>query len=326
MERKQRYGFGIGDSVLAELGGVPLDALHRDIDAICDCCEKTRPVAERLGVPPPRPHLAGFSYCHVSTLGCEIVFPPGSEPKPLPIIKRPEDIDRLEEPTDYLSRGVVPERLRSLEKLLDRCPDAGKSIGHTYEGPTTSAALLMGPEFFMLPFDDPERAHRLMSFCVQSSLSYSKALREHFGQSLEPGPVGMPDDFAGVFSPTQFREFVLPYLDRMYTGLKATKRNLHSELLRKEHLPFLSDLRVEAFDPSADQYLTPEILRDHCPVPFTLRILWWDVHNRTAAELQDYYRYLASFEPISITLHLWALEEEEKIAALLEVARELAGE
>lgn len=326
MSRTQPYGFGFTDALLAEVGGVPLDALHRDVDAICLCYDKVRPVADRLGVPHPRPGLAGFAYPHVSTLGAEIVFPPGSEPKPMPTIHRPEDIDRLAEPDDYLSCGVVPERLRTLEKLLERRPDAGKGIGHTYEGPTTTAALLMGPGFFTLPYDDPKRAHRLLSFSVKSALNYARAIRKHFGHSDEPGAVGIPDDFAGMFSPSMFADFVAPYLDQMYTGQGATKRYLHSELLRKEHLHFLSKLNVAEFDPSADQYLTPEILREHCPVPFTLKVLAWHVRHKSAEKLQAMYRHWVTFEPTYIHFYLWSLQDEPKIAALLQVARELAGE
>ncbi len=56
--RKQPYSFGFADSLLAELGDVPLDALHSDVDAICRCYEAIVPLAERLGVKPPRPRLA----------------------------------------------------------------------------------------------------------------------------------------------------------------------------------------------------------------------------------------------------------------------------
>ena len=324
MSRSQPYGFGFMDTLLAEVGGVPLDALHTDIDAICQCYDAIVPVAKRLGVDPPRPKLAGFSYCHVSALGAAIVFAAGSEPNAVPIIHRPEDIDELREPADYLTSGIVPERLRALKKLLERRPDSGKSIGHVYEGPITSAALLMGPDFFMLPYDDPDRAHRLLTFCVDSSLKYAAAIRGYFGTPTEPGPVGLPDDFAGMFRPALFAEFVVPYWNRLYDGLQATRRSLHSELLRKEHLHFLTELDIAVFDPSADQYLTTELLSEHCPVPFTARILSWHVRDNSANGLQDLYRHLAKFEPVGIGFHMGSLAQEEKIVALLEVARELA--
>jgi len=323
--RRQRYGFGLGDTLLAEVGGAPLDALHHDVDAICRCYEAIVPLAERLGVEPPRPRLAGFSYCHLSALGAEIVFAEGSEPNVVPLIRQAKEIDDLEEPDDYLSRGVVPARLRTFEKLLARRPDAQKTIGHIYEGPVTSAALLMGGQpFFVLPHDDPERAHRLLSFCVRSAVNYARTIGRYFGRTDEPGSVGIPDDFAGMFGPDQFAEFVVPCLDEMYASQQATERYLHSELLRVEHLRFLADLKITEFDPSADQFLTPPLCRQHCPVPFTARILAMDVRDNTADELRAMYRAYAACEPTRITFHMTSLAEEEKIRAILDVARALA--
>ena len=320
----QAFNFGFVDSLLAETARVPLDALHRDVDAICRGVDETRPLADRLGVEPPLPHLAGFAYPHVSALGAETVFAEGSEPNVIPMIRRPEEIDRLAEPQDYLAAGVVPERLRTLDALLARRPDAVRTIGHTFEGPITTAALLMGQDFFLLPYDDPKRAHRLLSFCVDSACRYARAISARLGSPIEPALVGMPDDFAGMFPPALFAEFVVPYWERLYSGLEATERFLHSELLREGHLPFLKPLGIGIFDPSADQYVTTALLRERCPVPFTARIQSWDLRDHTAAELQALYRELASHEPVSITFHMTSLDEEEKVAALLETARELA--
>ena len=326
MTRKQPYGFGFSDTVLAEVGGVPLDALHRDVDAICRCYDRIPALARRLGVEPPRPRLAGFCYPHLTTLGARVVFAEGSEPNVLPMIHRPRDIDALRDPPDFLAAGVVPKRLRTLEALLERRPDAAKGNGHIYEGPLTTAALLMGPAFFTLPYEDAPRAHRLLAFCVDSALNYCRAINAHFGVPDEPRPRGIPDDFAGIFGPAEFAEFVVPYWDRMYEGMQATERHLHSELLRPDHLPFLADLRIAVFDPSADQYVTPALLREQCPVPFTGRIQSWHIRDLTAAELQTMYREIASYEPVSISFYQTCLAEEDKIAALLEVAREMAGE
>ncbi len=325
MQRVQPFVFGMSDSLIAEVGGVPLDALHRDVDAICRCCDRIPEVAARLGVKPPQPRLAGFSYCHVSALGAPVVFAAGSEPNVVPIIRTPEDIDELRAPADYLTSGVVPERLRALDALLARRPEARRSIGHTYEGPMTTAALLMGQDFFLLPYEDPTRAHRLLSFCTESALEYCRAISERLGHPLSPGPVGIPDDFAGILPPAPFQEFVMPYWERFYTALEATDRRLHSELLREEHLPFLADLNIAEYDPSADQYLTAELLRARCPVPFTARIQSWHIRDLAPAQLQSMYRRLAACEPTRISFYMNRLADEEKILAILEAARELAS-
>lgn len=326
MTRVQPYAFGFSDAVCAEAAKVPLDALHRDVDAMVRAAEAIVPVAERLGVPPPKPHLAGFAYCHVSTLGAEVVFAEGSEPNVVPMLRAPEEIDRLEEPADYLARGVVPERLRTLEALRARVPDAPRGIGHVYEGPITTAMLLMGQDFLMLPYDDPARAHKLLAFCVESALRYREALLAHWGEEATRAWVGIPDDFAGMLPPELFPEFVVPYLERMYAGQGATERFLHSELLREDHLPFLKELKIDTYDPSADQYLTPERLREVCPVPFTGRIQSWHMNDLSAEALRAMYRSIAACDPVSISMYMTQLDQEEKVAALLEVARELADE
>ena len=319
----QPFSCGMADSAIAEAGHVPLDALHFDVDAVLHAYEAIQPVAARLGIPEPKPKLAGFCYAPQAGLGMEIHFPPNSEPKPEPLINSPEAIDELQEPEDYLASELTQTRLRAVEELKRRCPGAGASIGHTVEGPVTTAALILGPGFFTLPYDDPGRAHKLLDFSVRSAVGYAKAISAHSGAELSPGPRGIPDDFAGMLGPAMFREFVVPYWSKLYEGLMATSRSLHSELLRVEHLPFLTEAGISTFDPSADQYLTPELLRDHCPAAFRLSIHNWHVDDMDEAELKDYYGYLAGFRPTSIGFSLARLDQEPKVRTLLEVAREL---
>ena len=320
----QPFSFGIADTAIAEAGGVPLDALHYDVDAICRSYDRIRPVAERLGVAPPVPRLAGFCYAPLAGLGATIVFPPGSEPIVKPMIHSAAEIDDLREPTDYMAGDLTQSRLATVRELVRRRPDASIGIGHGTEGPVTAAVLIMGQEFLTLPYDDPGRAHRLLGFATRAMVHYVNALGQHMGTPPTPGPRGFPDDFAGMFPPAVFKEFVVPYWEQLYQGLQATQRSLHSELLRVEHLPLLADLRVADFDPSADQYLTPEMLRDHCPCRFSLRILSWHVHDLSASELETLYRRLAGFSPSCISLTLSRLADQPKLARLLAVARELA--
>ncbi|NQU10062.1 hypothetical protein HQ590_04685, partial [bacterium] len=63
-----------------------------------------------------------------------------------------------------------------------------------------------------------------------------------------------------------------------------------------------------------------------CPVPFQSEILSWHVRDLSAVQLQEIYRAVARCRPTVIVLSMTFLHEEPKIAALLETARELAGE
>jgi uroporphyrinogen-III decarboxylase len=271
-------------------------------------------------VPAPVPKLAGFTYTHIAALGAEIVFT-DFEPKPEPLIHEPEDIDRLRKPHDYLAAPFMQTRLKVARELKKLCPEAPEFIGHQFEGPVTTAVLLMGESFLLLPYDQPARAHRLLQFCTASALEFAGALSRHFNKPL-PGDAGFPDDFAGLFEPRTFEAFVVPYWEQLYRGMHARQRSLHSELLRVGHLRYLKDLRIDYFDPGVDQYLPPEVLRRHCPTRFQCRITEWQVRDLSATELQKLYGRLAEQQPYSIMFQMTRLQDEAKIRALLESARE----
>jgi len=322
----QSFSFGFSDSLLAEVGGVKQNELHFDVEAILQSYERIKPLARRLGVEPPIPRLAGFCYPHIASLGAKIVFAEDAEPKPFPIIHQPEEIDQLTEPKDYLAAPLIQERLKICAEIKRRCPQSPNFIGHPLEGPITTAVLLMGSDFLTLPYDDPKRAHRLLKFCTKSALNYARTISEHFGTPIQPGLHGFPDDFGGMFPPKIFKEFVVPYWEEIFQGLKATERSLHSELLRVEHLPFLKELKIEYFDPSADQYLTPELLHQHCPCKFQSRILSLHIHDLSAEELEAMYCKIAESKPYLISFSMSRLEDEPKIQHLLNVAREMKEE
>lgn len=317
----QKFHCGISEGFIIKHAGITYNQLHFDADAIVYAYEKIKEVALRLSITPPIPHLAGFAYSHVASLGCEIIFPENSEPKPLPLLKNTLDIDNLHEPQDYLASPVIKKKLASLEKLLEKVPNTWKSIGHLYEGPITTAMLLMGESFLTLPYDDPKKAHKLLRFCAKSALNYAYAIREKLNIPIDPGTVGIPDDFAGMLPPFLFEEFVLPYWEVLYSGMKATERHLHSELLRPDHLPLLKKTKIDLYDPGADQYVTPEILRDYCPCRFTLLIKEWEIDTLCIEELVSLYEKYASVKPESINFWLSFPEHEEKISVLLEKAR-----
>jgi hypothetical protein len=299
--------------------------MHVDVNAMIKAADAVRGLAEHLGVPAPRPHLYGLSYCQFASLGGTIINGPElKEPAAKPCLKSPSDIDHLREPDDYLACPIVQQRLELARQLKTRRPDASTHIGHDLEGPVTTAALLLGGEtFFMLPYDDPKRAHKLLDFCVKTSVNYCRALRKLQGRPFGGQSEGMPDDFGGMFSPEFFGTFVAAYWEKLYSGLGASQRFLHSELLRPEHLRWLADLKINEYDSGVDQYLPPEKVSASCPVPFTLRIWPSMVMSQSSDELVVFYRHLVSFRPTSITFHLEHMEDLPKIEALLKVARDL---
>lgn len=322
----QPYSFGFAESLMAKNVGISLKSMHFDVDAILKAYDGIKPLADELGVVAPKPGLAGFGYPHVVSLGAPVEFTEDGEPKAFPMIKTPEEIDALKEPEDYLAAPLIQTRMKIAAELGRRRKDArSRHIGHLYEGPITTAVLLMGHDFLTLPYDDPKRAHRLLNFCTESALHYVAALHRHFNGNapVKPAPCGIPDDFAGMLPPEIFGEFVVPYWNRLYDGRNATARSLHSELLREEHMPFLRDLNINDYDPSADQYVTPELLRRCCPCRFTGRIQSWDLRDLTVEQLENMYRKIAGCNPSVITFYMDDMSQIVKIKHLLKLAREM---
>jgi hypothetical protein len=323
----QKFGIGIAESLMAARAGVSLKSLHFDIEAMIKAAEAINPLLAELGMPPTDPHIAGFGYPHVASLGAHVEFPEDGEPNVFPMIKSPEDIDNLKEPVDYLAAPLIQSRLNIVAELGRRRKEwASQRIGHAMEGPITTAVLLMGDDFLMLPYDDPKRAHRLLSYCTETALHYIEALHRHFNGDVPmgPGPNGIPDDFAGMLPPNMFAEFVLPYWNRFYEGMQATSRHLHSELLREDHLPCLKKAKIDRFDPGADQYLNPELLSRKCPCPFQTLIKSWEINDMTADQLEKFYRDIAACKPFHIRFSMDRMDTLDKIKRLLKVARELA--
>jgi hypothetical protein len=94
-------------------------------------------------------------------------------------------------------------------------------------------------------------------------------------------------------------------------------------LLREGHLKFFKDVKIDVFDPSADQYLNGDILKEKCPCKFTLRIQSWEIFNFSEDELEKLYIKLSSYNPVSISFSLDRLVDLPKIKRLLKIAREL---
>ena len=331
MTGKQPYSGGMSYSVVSEAAGIHLRDVFWDAAAIVAAYRRLPEVFSpelqaALKAQLRTPAMASSGYGHLSTLGAQVDFPLDGEPRPRPMLESPEAVPGLRDPPDFMSAGLMPQR-RQIRDEIARLwgGDTRVGLGMSAEGPVTTAVLLAGEQFLTWPYDHPQAAHALLSFCTSSAVRFFKALWRFEGQPLSPKAWWICDDFAGLFSPKLFEEFVLPYWQRSYEMVGCQDRLLHSELLRPAHLPLLAPLELARFDPGADQYLTPEDLQEWCPVPFQLRILNWHMRDLGLPELQAMYRRFASFKPAVIQFGMEHMVDADKFLGILAVARELNG-
>jgi uroporphyrinogen decarboxylase len=148
-------------------------------------------------------------------------------------IEDPESIDRLPAPSLVDVRGLnqTQHRLEQLRELVAGLPVLASVHLHA---PFTLAAQLMGAqELYVLCLEEPQRAHRLLKFCVSFFRAFERA-KWQYGISPEVmdefvcwreaqaglSRVWASDDTAAAVSPEFYREFVLPYNQDLFAGFE----------------------------------------------------------------------------------------------------------
>ena len=265
------------------------------------------------------PYLA---YASLTALGAEIAYPPEGQPMVArPIVNSPADLDRLPQVEDVAAAGQMPHLIDMWKYLCDR---EGKAVPLALgnEGPVTAAVLLRGSEFLADLHQDPEFAHRLLRRVSDLFIDTVRALRGILGRPGSGGEVGMADDFAGLLSPGQYREFVVPHYNRIYGSLGAERRSLHSELLRPEHLPMLAEFRLNHFDPHTDQYLTVRDLVEKMPrgMAWNWRVLTYHVVTGTPEGLRREFEGAVAEGAHDLHVYLSAPVNPDNVRAVAQIA------
>lgn len=277
-----------GMPVYAALAGVRFDRLFTEVDAIVEAYTVGQPLAQELfgeDVGCGGPGWTGISYGHVNGLGCPLVFPEDSEVAHAPIYDSPAaGIAALQRPVDWANAGMMPQYLQLWEDLKRAFPERQIGFGgFTCEGPITTAWELRGHGFFTDLHDQPEASCEYLRLVTESIIEYSRFIRSLNGQpAMVESGLGMCDDVASMVGPRQWPEMVMPFLDLYYAGQTSGRRSAHIEDLIPEHLHFLDELGLCAFDPSVSPRLQPRDLRDGCSVPFS-----WRLNEMQARDFSD---------------------------------------
>lgn len=132
-----------------------------------------------------------------------------------------------------------------------------KYVGMPYnmlgtDGPFTIVCSLRGAEHFILDMlEDSDYAHQLMSLITDSVIQRIIAVRKYLGVCNAIGGFGMADDSIVLLSPSMYREFVLPYHQKIYETLTPDggSRSVHLCGDAQRFFPiFEEELGVKSFD------------------------------------------------------------------------------
>jgi hypothetical protein len=201
--------------------------------------------------PPPEWQLAvDFQNSYEATwFGAPLVLQGNHVPDTREILK--QDRGRLYDMScPDVSSGLVGRAMEFAEYMQERCRDLefeGAPVkppqsvpGEGTDGPLDAAYKLRGAaEVCMDMLTDPDYYHDLMTFVTDCSLKRMKALREwrwernpeapDAGQYRQPN-WGFADDAIAMLSVEQYREFVLPYHQRLQDEFWTGEGNMFIHL------------------------------------------------------------------------------------------------
>lgn len=141
-----------------------------------------------------------------------------------PVVREPDDVYRLQAPAPLA--GLVGKAVDIYRYVLEdmagyippRVPDM--------QGPLNTAAMMWKQEDFILAmYDSPREVHHLLGLVTDHLIAVFRYFRDEFEDAqLIPWPyipmpqhlgVGLTEDYAQLMSPELYREFGLPYVNRV---------------------------------------------------------------------------------------------------------------
>lgn len=140
-------------------------------------------------------------------LGGEIVFPEDKPPfLANPLVESEADFKNLRKPDVTNSKGRMADRVAATREMVQAAGNECMVLGWV-DMPFAEACSICGvTQFLMLLYDDPEFAHKILLFLTEIVIEFAIA------QITAGAPmVGAGDAAASLISPQLFREFALPY-------------------------------------------------------------------------------------------------------------------
>lgn len=164
--------------------------------------------------------LENGTACNAQACGVEVIYRDNAAPAAhIPVLKRLEDVDRLEVPNPHTAFPMC-EIIKATRILSREIGDEAWIVARADQGPMDLAAQLLGIQELMLAIaldEQPELIHKLLDFSRQVATRYAFALIEAGGHSTSIGePIAGPD----LISPQHYRQYPFIHEKRMVDELK----------------------------------------------------------------------------------------------------------
>lgn len=153
-------------------------------------------------------------YRETADFGAEIEFPADDLPvSRVPLLQDPADMAKLPSPDPGTGRRMS-DRLEAIRAMHERLGGEVPIMGWV-EGALAQAANLRGVAHTMMDLiDRPAWLHELLGRCVDVEIAFARA-QVRAGADI----VGLGDAVASLISPSMYREFALPYEQRIFAAV-----------------------------------------------------------------------------------------------------------
>ncbi len=153
-------------------------------------------------------------YREAADFGADIVFPEDGLPVcRVPLLQDPADLRGLPTPDPYTGKRMS-DRLEAIRLMRERVGGEAPVMGWV-EGALAEAADLRGVSALLTDlYDRPEWVTELLERCVEVEIAFAKA-------QVEAGAdmIGLGDAVASQVSPRMYRQWALPYEQRIFAAV-----------------------------------------------------------------------------------------------------------
>jgi uroporphyrinogen-III decarboxylase len=188
-----------------------------------------------------------------SAFGSRMIFLEKSLPHAEKILSGIEGVDSLPQP-NVKTDGLLPFMINRLKNNQDAIIKADHQIRFAIaRGPLNIASFLMGTtEFMMAIAMDPDGTHRLLKKITDFICDWLAWQKECF-PSIDG--VLILDDIIGFVGEMEFKEFVLPYLKKIFSSTGVRVRFLHNDAEGLITAKYLKEMGANMFNFSFEHSL-----------------------------------------------------------------------
>jgi uroporphyrinogen-III decarboxylase len=163
-----------------------------------------------------------------SAFGGQMVWSRKAAPHIYPVFRDIKDIDTVRKP-DPGEAGITPLFLTQVEVMRQKLKPRGRDVDRLIKsmGPAEITGLLLGYEnFFVSLYEEQNRLKQLMEMVTDFIIEWL-----HLQQSVigEPELLQIADHVPSQVAPEHMEEFILPYLNAVYSEFPQPVKIYHNE-------------------------------------------------------------------------------------------------